>query len=178
MMNLLKTKAENSEGEGDDTGDGIDDNKSDDFDYETRARKEYEKNGTPYLTEVLPKLPKLRNGMKILGVCEQSPLVDSGEVFKLRMFRPDKPIKTSEVFDDGAAIRFTNLSRLISDDFIISKFKVELATFKAGLADEDMIGLKAAQGVFEAEDFATLTVKPFVERKLKGNSPKFLKGGL
>ena len=108
--------------------------------------------------------------MKILGVCEQSPLVDSGEVFKIRMFRPDKPIRTSEVFEDGASIRFTNLARLISDDFIIAKFKVELATFKAGLADADMVGLKASQGVFEAEDFSTLTIKPFVERKIRGRT--------
>ena len=173
MMILLRTKAGETEDENDadeSGGDTGEDNKSDDFDYQARARKEYEKNGTPFLTEVLPKLPKLRNGMKILGVCERSPLVDSGEVFKLRMFRPDKPVRTSEVFDDGATIRFTNLSRLVSDDFIISKFKVELATFKVGLADDDMIGLKAAQGVFEADDFSTLTVKPFVERKLRGKS--------
>ena len=167
MLMQLKTNLEEN-GLEDPVGES-DDGKSDDFDYETRARKEYEKNGTPFLTEVLPKLPKLRNGMKILGVWEQSPLVDSGEVFKLRIFRPDKPIQTSEVFDDGATIRFTNLARLISDDFTISKFKVELATFKAGLADEDMVGLKASQGIFEAEDFSTLTIKPFVERKLKGD---------
>ena len=120
------------------------------------------------MSEVLAKLPKQRNGMRLLGVNEQSPLVECGELFKLRMFRPDKPIITSEIFEDGTRARFTNLSRLTGDDFAISKFKIELVTFKVGIADQDTIGEKATKGVFEAEDICNLTIKPFLEKKLRG----------
>ena len=121
-------------------------------------------------SDVLPKLPKLRNGMVVLGVHERSPLIDCGELFKCRIFRPDKPLRTSEVFEDGTAVRFTNLSRLLSDDFAITRFKIEMATYKVGLAESDMIGEKATPGVFEIEDFGNLTLKPFMERKVRGKT--------
>ena len=120
------------------------------------------------LAEILPKLPKMRNGMVILGVHEQSPLVDCGELFKCRIFRPDKPLKTSEVFEDGTSVRFTNLTRLMSDDFTITRFKVELATYKVGVAESDMVGIRATPGIFEIEDFGNLTIRPFIERKTRG----------
>ena len=139
----------------------------DDFDYEARAKEDYIKKGEPYMAEILPKLPKLRNGMVIMGVHEQSPLVSCGELFKCRIFRPDKPLRTSEVFEDGTTIRFTNLSRLMSDDFTVTRFKIEMATYKVGVAESDMIGTKATPGIFEIEDFGNLTLKPFMERKTK-----------
>ena len=134
---------------------------------EQEASKGCEKKREKY-SDVLPKLPKLRSGMVVLGVHERSPLIDCGELFKCRIFRPDKPLRTSEVFEDGTAVRFTNLSRLMSDDFAITRFKIELATYKVGLAENDMIGDKATPGIFEIEDFGNLTLKPFVERKVRG----------
>ena len=123
-----------------------------------------------FMSEVLPKLPRLSNGMRLLGVHEQSPLIDSGELYKMRVFRPDKPIASSEIFEDGTRMRFTNLSKIGSDDFIISKFKIEMVTCKAGLADSDTVGMNAVKGVFEAEDACNLTMKPFVEMKIKGKA--------
>lgn len=125
-----------------------------------------------FLSDVLPRLPKTRNGMRIMGVNEQSPLIDCGELYKLRIFRPDKPLATSEIFEDGTRVRFTNLSKIGSDDFTISKFKIEAVTFQAGLADEDMIGTEATKGVFEAEDACNLTMKPFIEKKVKGKTSR------
>ena len=139
-----------------------------DFDYEARAKEIFEKKGRPFMQEILPKLPKQRNGMRLLGVHEQSPLVGCGELYKLRVFRPDRPLATSEIFEDGTRIRFTNLSRLMSDDFAISKFKIEMVTFKVGMADQDSIGFNATAGIFEAEDVCNLTFKPFLEKKIKG----------
>ena len=139
-----------------------------DFDYEARAREVFEKKGRPFMEEILPKLPKQRNGMRLLGVHEQSPLLGCGELYKLRVFRPDRPLATSEIFEDGTRIRFTNLSRLMSDDFAISKFKIEMVTFKVGMADQDSIGFNATAGIFEAEDVCNLTFKPFLEKKIKG----------
>ena len=141
---------------------------SDDFDYEERARKIFEEKGKPFMSEVLPKLPKQRNGMRLLGVHEQSPVLGSGELFKIRMYRPDKPLVHSEVYEDGSRLRFTNLSRLVCEDFIISKFKMEAVIFKVGLADQDTTGHNATKGVFEAEDMCNLTIRPFLEKKMKG----------
>ena len=141
-----------------------------DFDYEAAAREAFEKFGKPFMSEVLPKLPKLRNGMRLLGVNERSPLLNSGELFKMRLFRPERPLATSELFEDGTRMRLTNLSRMMNDDFVISKFKIEAVTHKSGLADSDMVGLKTTPGLFEAEDVGNLTMKPFMERKVKGKS--------
>ena len=143
-----------------------------DFDYEKRAKEIFEKRGRPFMSEVLPKLPKQRNGMRLLGVHEQSPLLRSGELFKIRIHRPDKPLIHSEVHEDGTRLRFTNLSRMVCDDFIISKFKMETVVFKVGVADQDTTGHNATKGVFEAEDMCNLTVRPFLERKIKGNYKK------
>ena len=148
------------------------DDKIDDFDYEAKAREIFEKKGRPFMTEILPKLPKTRNGMRLLGVNEQSPLLECGELFKMRVFRPDRPIITSEIFEDGTRARFTNLSRLTGDDFAISKFKIELVTFKVGVADQDTTGINATEGVFEAEDLCNLTIKPFLEKKLRGENQR------
>ena len=120
------------------------------------------------MSEVLPKLPKLRNGMRLMGVHEQSPLLGSGELFKIRIHRPDKPLIHSEVHEDGTRLRFTNLSKMVCDDFIISKFKLETVLFKVGIADQDTTGHNATKGVFEAEDMCNLTARPFLERKMKG----------
>ena len=130
-----------------------------------KAHDNYSKN---FLNKILPELPTLPNGMKLLGVNEQSPLIDSGELFKMRVFRPDKPISTSEVFDDGCAIRYTNYSKLVNDVLIISKFKIESAIFKAGIMDDDQVGLKAIKWLYEAEDIANLTLRPFIEHKVEG----------
>ena len=143
---------------------------SDDFDYNERARKILEEKGIPFASEVLPKLPKNRNGMFLLGVNEQSPLAGCGELYKMRIFRPERPLASSEIYEDGTCIRFTNISRLCSDDFAILKFKIELATYKAGVADEDMVGVEPTLGLFEAEDIGNLTLQPFVEKKVKGKN--------
>ena len=36
--------------------------------------------------------------------------------------------------------------------------------------DEDQVGLNALKGLYEAEDMANITYKPFVESKVKGNA--------
>ena len=141
---------------------------SSDSEIEVKLVEVHENYRNEFLNKILPKLPKLPNGMKLLGVNEQSPLVDSGELFKMRVFRPDEPIETSEIFDDGCAIRYTNYSKLINDVLIISKFKIESAIFKAGVMDEDQVGLKAIKYLYEAEDMANLTLRPFIEHKVKG----------
>ena len=146
------------------------DDESEDFDYEKRAKEIFEKKGRPFMSEVLPKLPKQRNGMRLMGVHEQSPLLGSGELFKIRIHRPDKPLIHSEVHEDGTRLRFTNLSRMVCEDFIISKFKMETVVFKVGLADQDTTGYNATKGVFEAEDMCNLTIRPFLERKIKGKN--------
>ena len=145
-------------------------NKNEDFDYEKTAKAAHEKNGKPFMSEVLPKLPKLRNGMRLLGVNEHSPLLSTGELYKMRIFRPDRPLSTSEIFEDGSRVRFTNLSRLVNDDFVITRFKFEATSFKTGLADSDSVGLKTIEGIFEAEDACNLTMRPFIEKKIKGKS--------
>ena len=144
------------------------DGESEVFDYEKRAKEMFDKKGRPFMREVLPKLPKQRNGMRLMGVHEQSPLLGSGELFKIRIHRPDKPLIHSEVHEDGTRLRFTNLSRMVCEDFIISKFKMETVIFKVGVADQDTTGHNVTEGVFEAEDMCNLTIRPFLERKIKG----------
>lgn len=148
------------------------DEETEDFDYEKKAREIFEKKGRPFMSEVLSKLPKQRNGMRLLGVHEQSPLLGSGELFKIRIYRPDKPLIHSEVHEDGTRLRFTNLSKMVCEDFMISKFKMEAVVFKVGVADQDTTGHNATKGVFEAEDMCNLTVRPFLERKIKGKNDK------
>ena len=111
----------------------------------------------------------LANGMILLGCNEQSPLASHGDLFKMRLFRPDFPINTSEVFEDGCVMRFTNVARLMSDDAIVIKFKLEAATQKVGVVDKDMAGLNATPGLFETEDLCNMTLRAFLERKIKGN---------
>ena len=137
---------------------------------EVLEQEEITQKVSPFISEVLPKLPKLRNGMRLLCVHEQSPLINTGELYKARIFRPDRPLASSEIFEDGSRVRFTNLSRMINDDFVIARFKFELVSFKTGLADSDMVGLKTVDGIFEAEDIGNLTLKPFIERKIKGKT--------
>ena len=186
---MAQAKAQiQNEGEGDaDTRDGesgeIAASTDDEIEVNLGKRKESDdlnetKNEKPempksrFMSEVLPKLPRIRNGMRLLGIHEQSPLIDSGELYKMRVFRPDKPIASSEVFEDGTRMRFTNLSKIVSDDFIISRFKIEMVTCKVGLADSDTLGTNAVKGVFEAEDACNLTMKPFLEKKMKGKTSK------
>ena len=146
------------------------------FNFENAAREAFDKSGRKFMSEVLPKLPKLRNGMRLLCVHEQSPLVNTGELYKARIFRPDRPLTASEIFEDGSRVRFTNLSRMVNDDFVVARFKFEVVSFKAGVADNDMLGLKSTPGVFEAEDISNLTLKPFIERKIKGKTSIYYYG--
>ena len=182
MISELNKKSKNSEGQIEieqvETDDEVEINPAGalgkkavaEFDYEAAAKLAYERSGKPFMREVLPKLPKLQNGMRLLGVNERSPLLECGELFKMRIFRPERPLATSELFEDGTRMRLTNLSRLVNDDFVISKFKIETVSYKSGLADSDMVGLKTTPGVFEAEDVGNLTTKPFIERKTKGKA--------
>ena len=135
--------------------------------FKRRAKDVFTKFGNGFCKDILPKLPVLPNGMHLLGVDEQSPLIDCGELYKIRAFRPDTPLRQSEVFEDNCTIRYTNLSRLINDDLTISKFKVELATFRVGPVENDQVGNNAIKGTYEAEDACNLTVKQFIERKVK-----------
>ena len=126
--------------------------------------------GKVFLEDVLPKLPTLANGMRLLGVNEYSQLIDCNEVFKLRVFRPDFPIETSDVFEDNCSIRLTNHSRLITDDLQVAKFKLEVAVFRVGLADDEALGITATERLYEAEDLANMTFGAFMERKTKGKN--------
>ena len=147
---------------------------NDDLDFEVRAKNVFEKYGHAFLKDVLPRLPKLPNGMILLGCNEQSPLASHGDLFKMRMFRPDLPISTSEVYEDGTVLRFTNVARLMTDDAIVIKFKLEAATQKVGVVDKDMAGLNATVGLFEMEDLGNMTLRAFLERKVKGKNRKTL----
>ena len=138
-----------------------------DDEFEKRVKDVFEKYGRKFNNEILPKLPKLPNGMTLLGINEQSPLVDCNEIYKLRVFRPDAPLMYSEVFEDNCTIRFTNLSRLLNDDFSITKFKLETAIFRAGSMEEDQVGTKAVKGLYEAEDVCNTTFRHLMERKIK-----------
>ena len=138
-----------------------------DLDFKNRAKAVSEHYGKCFIKEILPKLPKLPNGMTLLGANEQSPLINCGEIYKVRVYRPDEPVAHSEVFEDNCTVRFTNISRLMNDDLIIAKFKIETATFKVGPVDEDQVGTDALKGLYEAEDVGSLTFKPFIERKIK-----------
>ena len=77
-----------------------------------------------FIMEVLPKLPRLPNGMVLLAAHEQSPLINCGEIYKMRLCRPDIPLSYSELFDDCCTVRFTNNARLISDECQIIKDRI------------------------------------------------------
>ena len=140
---------------------------SDSVVFKMKVKDVFEKNGRKFNNEILPKLPKLPNGMTLLGINEQSPLIDCNEIYKLRVFRPDTPLAYSEVFEDNCTIRFTNLSRLLNDDLSISKFKLETAVFRVGAMEEDQIGTKAIKGLYEAEDACNMTFRHLMDRKIK-----------
>ena len=82
-----------------------------------------------FVAEILPKLPRLPNGMVLLAAHEQSPLVDCGEIYKMRLCRPDVPLGYSELFDDCCTVRFTNNARLISDECQIIKDRMHSQVF-------------------------------------------------
>ena len=142
---------------------------SSEIEFRKRVDDAYDISGKKFHEDILPRLPILPNGMRLLGVNEHSPLIESGELYKMRVFRPDYPFKTSEVFEDDCILRYVNISRLITDEMLITKFKVESAIFKTGLMDPDQVGTNAIKGLVESEDMANLTYGPFVEGKVKGN---------
>ena len=150
-----------------DKGPGDDADSADSVEFNLKVKDVFERNGRKFNKEILPKLPKLPNGMILLGINEQSPLIDCDEIYKLRVYRPDTPLAHSEVFDDSCTIRFTNLSRLLNDDLSITKFKLETAVFRVGAMEDDQTGMKAINGLYEAEDVCNLTFRHFMDRKMK-----------
>ena len=124
-----------------------------------------------FLYEFLPKLPVMANGIKLLGVAETNPLLDCGEVYKIRYARPDKPIGHSELFEDCTTIRLTVFGKLISDDLQMTFCRLESASFLPGIQEEDAIGVEATKNVLELHDACNLTVKPFIRRKTSGKDP-------
>ena len=146
---------------------GNTDGSTDSVEFNLKVKDVFERNGRKFNNEILPKLPKLPNGMTLLGINEQSPLIDCGEIYKLRVYRPDTPLVHSEVFEDNCTIRFTNLSRLLNDDLTITKFKLETAIFRVGAMEEDQTGTKAIKGLYEAEDVCNMTFRHFMDRKIK-----------
>ena len=131
-----------------------------------------------FLYEFLPKLPVMSNGIKLLGVAETNPLLDCGEVYKIRYARPDRPIGHSELFEDCTTIRLTVFGKLISDDLQMTFCRLESASFLPGIQEEDAIGIKAAKNVFELHDACNLTVKPFIRRKTSGKDLSYQRHSL
>ena len=135
----------------------------------SKDMKEYLKVlGAKEMLELLPKLPTTANGMKLLGVPELNPLHRSGEVYKLRLCRPDFPIGFSETWDDRTTLRMTNYAKLVSEDVQMTNFRIEIASLAPGIQDDDIVGIRGAAELFEATDVCTLTMKPFVQRKVTG----------
>ena len=126
-----------------------------------------------FLYEFLPKLPVMSNGIKLLGVAETNPLLQCGEVYKIRYARPDKPIGHSELFEDCTTIRLTVFGKLISDELQMTFCRLETASFLPGIQEEDAIGIKATKNVLELHDVSNLTVKPFIRRKTSGKNQIF-----
>ena len=122
------------------------------------------------LAELLPKLPSMANGMVLLGVPELNPLHRSGEVYKMRIARPDFPLGYSEAWDDRTTLRMTNFSKLVSEEVQMSSFRIEVASLAPGIRDDDMVGTQGIKGLYRATDVCTLTLGPFVQRKITGNS--------
>ena len=176
---VLNVEGENGEDDGDDdvleSSDGgrdagNDETESDSVVFQKRVKDVFEKNsgGRGFVNDILPKLPKLANGMRLLGINEMSPLIDCKEVFKLRVFQPDQPYETSEILEDDCTLRLTNLARLMTDENQLAKYKLEIAVIKPGTVDEDAAGKDAVKGLYEAEDVANMTFSMFIEHKLKG----------
>ena len=138
--------------------------------FQNKVKDVFEKNsgGRGFVNDILPKLPKLANGMRLMGTNEMSPLIDCKEVFKLRVFQPVHPFETSEIWEDDCTLRLTNIARLITDELQVAKYKLEIAVFKPGTVEEDAAGDKAIKGLYEADDMANLTFSAFIEHKLKG----------
>ena len=153
-----------------DKNDAVEADNNSDKGFQERIKDVFEKNsgGRGFVNDILPKLPKLANGMILMGTNEYSPLIICEEVFKLRVFQPDRPIETSEILEDDCTIRLTNQARLITDDLQLAKFKLEIAVIKTGVVDDDAAGINAVKGLYEAEDMANLTFAAFIESKLKG----------
>ena len=121
--------------------------------------------GRKFATEVLPRVHTMANGMKLLGVEDTDPFAKQGDVYKLRIARPDMPIGYSEVWEDRTTIRLNSFSKLVSEETMVTNFRVELATLIPGIQDADVVGLKATRGLFEMTDTSMLTLKPFIQRK-------------
>ena len=100
-----------------------------------------------FVKEVLPKVHTMANGMKLLGVENTNPLAKQGDVYKLHIARPDAPIGYSEAWEDRTTIRLNSYAKLISEETLITNFRVELATLIPGIQDDDVVGLKATKGI-------------------------------
>ena len=123
-----------------------------------------------FLSDVLPKLPEMANGIKLLGVAETNPLIRCEDVYKLRYVRPDKPIGHSEIWEDCTTLRLTIFGKLVSDELQLTLCRFESAGYIPGTQEEDAVGTKAIKGVFELHDAVNLTVKPFLHRKASGKT--------
>ena len=167
-LEMVEETSVGGEGRDDSEKDSMKDDESDDSDFQKRAKNVFKSYGKAFIEDVLPKLPTMPNEMILLGCHERSPLHECGELFKMRVFRPDRPIKWSEAFDDGTVMRFTNIARLMNDDMMVFRFKIEAAALKVGVIEQDMTGLRATPGLLELEDVCNLTIRPFMERKVKG----------
>ena len=123
-----------------------------------------------FLSDILPKLPSMSNGIKLLGVAETNPLIKTEEVYKLRYVRPDKPIGHSEIWEDSTTLRLTVFGKLISDELQLTYCRFESAGYIPGIQDDDAVGTGATKGVLDLHDVGNLTVKPFLHRKTSGGS--------
>ena len=123
-----------------------------------------------FLYEVLPKLPVMANGIKLLGVAETNPLIQCEDVYKIRYARPDKPIGHSELWEDRTTLRLVVFGKLVSDDLQLTFCRLESASFIPGIQEKDAIGTKALKNVFELHDVSNLTIKPFIQRKTSGKT--------
>ena len=121
-----------------------------------------------FLTDVLPKLPTMSNGIKLLGVAETNPLIRCEDVYKLRYLRPDRPIGSSEIWEDRTTLRMTVFGKLVSDELQMTNCRFETACYIPGIQEKDAIGTEAVKGVLESHDIANLTAKPFLQRKASG----------
>ena len=139
-------------------------------DYSNEMKEYLKVLGAKEMLELLPKLPTTANGMKLLGVPELNPLYKSGEVYKLRLCRPDFPIGFSETWDDRTTLRMTNYAKLVSEDVQMTNFRIEIASLVPGIQDDDIVGIKGMTELYEATDVCTLTMKPFIQRKVSGKS--------
>ena len=123
-----------------------------------------------FLTDVLPKLPTMSNGIKLLGVAETNPLIQCEDVYKLRYVRPDRPIGSSEIWEDRTTLRMSVFGKLASDELQLINCRFEAACFIPGIQEQDAIGTQATKGVLELHDTANLTAKPFLQRKASGKT--------